>query len=180
MIAELLLEGKLSLTNQSMAFCVLSNAIGSNNDMPGWTKQDGSDSDMLLQLIDVALQSCDSSVDGASTSQHISLRQSAAAFLYNVARKLADGNGDGIDELSEATMSILIGCIENIGEEKDDTTSKRRYLCIGQLLRSEKFGKTAVGLVQDLGVVDDGFTQSKNSDVVALANEVSSLLISIV
>ena len=176
MIAELLLEKEMSLTNQSMAFCVLSNAIGSNNDLPDWMKFNGSDSEIFLQLIDLALRCCDPSIDGAATTQHIHLRQSAAAFLYNVSRRLAEGNGDGSEELSESTMSILIGCIENIGEEKDDITSKRRYLCIGQLLRSRKFGKTAVGLVRDLGVVEDGFIHSKNNDVIALASEVSSLL----
>ena len=72
-------------------------------------------------------------------------------------------------------MSILIGCIENICEESDDTTLKRRYLTVAQLLKSKRFGKTAVGLVQDLGIVDDGFCRSYG-DVAALAKEVLSLL----
>ena len=174
--ADLLLEGKLSLANQSMAFCVLSNAIGSNNNVPSWMKNDGEDSEMFLQLIDVALKSCDSTVHGASTTPQTSLRQSTVAFLYNVSRKLAEGDGDGTDELSEATMSILIGCTENIGDETDSTTLTRKYLCVGQLLRSKKFGKTAVGLVRDLGIVDEGFSSKATGDVGALAAEVSSLL----
>jgi hypothetical protein len=169
----LLLEGKLSLANQSLGFCVLSNAIGSDNNAPSWMKSDGEDSDFFLQLIDVALKSCDPTSDGAMSAPHVSLRQSAAAFLYNVSRKLAKGDGDGTHELSESTMSILIGCIENIGEEKDATTLKRRYLCIGQLLRSKMFGKTAIALVKDLGIVDGG-VQSQAGD--ALAKEVSTLL----
>ncbi|KAL7511756.1 hypothetical protein ACHAXN_008713 [Cyclotella atomus] len=174
LVADLLLEGKLSLANQSLGFCVLSNAIGSNNNVPSWMRSDGGeDSELFLQLIDVALKSCDPTLDGARTTPHVSLRQSAAAFLYNVSRILAEGDGDGTHELTESTMSILIGCIENIADEKDVTTLKRRYLCIGQLLRSKKFGKTAVGLVQDLGIVDGGF-RSQADD--ALAKEVSSLL----
>lgn len=173
LVSDLLLEGKLSLANQSLGFCVLSNAIGSDNNAPSWMKSDGEDSDFFLQLIDVALKSCDPTSDGAMSAPHVSLRQSAAAFLYNVSRKLAKGDGDGTHELSESTMSILIGCIENIGEEKDATTLKRRYLCIGQLLRSKMFGKTAIALVKDLGIVDGGF-QSQAGD--ALAKEVSTLL----
>ena len=114
LVAGLLLEGgsdnnALSLANQSMAFCVLSNAIGSNNHLPTWMKtQDGNnnDSDSCLQIVDAALKSMDPTVDGASSAPHVSLRQSAAAFLYNVARRLSEGDGDGTDELSEATMSI--------------------------------------------------------------------------
>ncbi|KAL3803859.1 hypothetical protein HJC23_004021 [Cyclotella cryptica] len=184
LVAELLLaedgENKLSLANQSMAFCVLSNAIGSNNEAPTWTrKKDGSgDSDMFLQAIDRALRCGDPTVDGSSSMAHVSLRQSAVAFLYNVARKVAeDGGNGGTEELSEAAMSILIGCIENIGEEKDVTTLKRRFLCLGQLLKSRKFGKTAAGLVGDLGLVDDGFCiAATDQDVNCLAKEVASLL----
>jgi hypothetical protein len=177
LVADLLLEGKLSLANQSMAFCVLSNGIGSQSNVSSWMKSNEEDSEILLQLIDVALRSCDPTVDGASTTPHVSLRQSAAAFLYNLARRLGEGDGDRTEEITEATMSILIGCIENIADEKDSTTLKRRYLCIGQLLRSKKFGKTVSGLVRDLGMVDDEFCNSKiDSEIDALAKEVSSLL----
>jgi hypothetical protein len=184
LVAKMLLEeGKLSLANRSMAWCVLSNAIGSNNDSPSWmtATDDGSkgDGETFLQLIDNALRDCDPMVDGASSSTHVSLRQSGSAFLYNVARKLAAGNGsdgDGTDELSEATMSILIGCLENIGEETDVTALKRRYLCIGQLLKSPKFGKTAIGLVKDLGLMEDGVCDVKNGDVGGLSREISLLL----
>lgn len=178
MVAELLLEGNntLSLANQSMAFCVLSNSIGSNNDLPSWMKTtDGRDSDLTLQIVDAALKCIDPTADGASSTSHVSLRQSAAAFLYNAARRLSEGDGDGTDEISEASMSILIGCIETICDETDDTTLKRRYLTIAQLLKSKRYGKTAVGLVQDLGIVDDGFSRS-NGGVAPLAKEVLSML----
>ncbi|KAL7520198.1 hypothetical protein ACHAWX_004944 [Stephanocyclus meneghinianus] len=184
LVAELLLndDNKLSLSNQCMAFCVLSNAIGSNNEVPTWTRNENGrgESDFFLQVIDQALRCCDPTVMGSSSSGHVSLRQSAAAFLYNVARKLAEGKSEGdreSDGLSEATMSILIGCIENIGEEKDVTTLKRRFLCLGQLLKSPSFGKAAASLAGDLGLVDDGFCISTtNEEVNYLAKEVASLL----
>jgi hypothetical protein len=178
LVAELLLDdtNKLSLTNQSMAFCVLSNAIGSNSNRPSWMKSENGDSELFLQLIDVALRSCDATVDGSASTAHVSLRQSASAYLYNVARKLAEGNGNRTEELSEATMSILIGCLEGISDEKDVTTLKRRYLCIGQLLRSSKFGMTAVGLVKDLGLIDGLCSANATEDVDCLAKEVASLL----
>jgi hypothetical protein len=165
-----------------MAFCVLSNAIGSNNEAPTWMRNEygNGESDFFLQVIDQALRCCDPTVGEFSSSGHVSLSQSAAAFLYNVARKLAEGEGNDDREsegLSEATMSILIGCIENIGEEKDVTTLKRRFLCLGQLLKSPKFGKAAACLVGDLGLVDDGFCISTtNEETNCLVKEVASLL----
>ena len=177
LVAELLLEEKLSLANQSLAFCVLSNAVGSNNNIPSWLKSDGKETDFFLQLIDVGLRKIDCTIDGSTTTAHVSLRQSAAAFLYNVTRRLAEGEGDGINELSEASVSVLIGTLENIRDEQDATTLKRRYLCVGQLLRSKDFGQTAVSLVRDLGIVDGKIYHSNiNDDTESLAKEVTSLL----
>ena len=48
-------------------------------------------------------------------------------------------------------------------------------MTVSRLLKSKRFGKTAVGLVQDLGIVGDGFCRS-HGDVAALAKEVLSLL----
>ena len=95
--------------------------------------------------------------------------------MYNAGHRLSEGDGDGTDELSEATTSILIGWIETICDKTDDIILKQRYLTTTHFFRSKGYGKTVVGLVQDLGIVDDGFCRS-NNDVDALAKEVLSLL----
>jgi len=81
------------------------------------------------------------------------------------------------EELSEAVMAILIGCLENLMEEKDVVSLTRRYMCLGQLLKAKRFGKNAIGLVRDLGLFD-GVCEHREyySDLDSLAKEVANLL----
>jgi len=182
-VADLLLQNKLqSMSNRSMAWCVLSNAFGSKQ-LPSWTSsEDNNQSEKFLQLIDRAVIDCDPSVADASTPTQKALRQSASAFLYNTSRQLTaetnNGGADGNSELNEAIMSLLIGCLENLGEENDSTSINRRYMCIGQILKSREFGQTAVGLTKDLGMVDVDMIQSASYDHIGdkVAKEVASLL----
>eukprot|EP00579_Thalassiosira_antarctica_P004795 CAMPEP_0201884270 /NCGR_PEP_ID=MMETSP0902-20130614/16850_1 /ASSEMBLY_ACC=CAM_ASM_000551 /TAXON_ID=420261 /ORGANISM="Thalassiosira antarctica, Strain CCMP982" /LENGTH=501 /DNA_ID=CAMNT_0048413203 /DNA_START=50 /DNA_END=1555 /DNA_ORIENTATION=- len=174
-VAKLLLEDKLkTLPTRSMAWCVLSNAMGSTQP-PDWDVSTGTDS-----LIDRALSDSDPSKDGVSSPSHVSLRQSAAAFLYNLTICNDGGTDDAVEngntELSEGVMSILLGCLEHLHEEADVTTCKRHYMAIGQLLKSRRFGETAVGLVKDLGLVDEEIGKGKNKEVEGLAKEVAVLL----
>lgn len=173
LVADLLLDDKLgSSTNCSLAWCVLSNVIGSKQ-LPSWATTEGNgQSSKFLQLVDRAVNDCDPSSSDAK------IRGSASAFLYNTARQLTvDSNGnDG--ELSEATMSILIGCLEKLGNgETDDVTLiTRLYMCIGQILANSK---TAVLLVKDLGMADVIGNESHHKlskDVQTLSEEVTSLL----
>ncbi len=179
LVADLLLDDKLgSSTNCSLAWCVLSNVIGSKQ-LPSWATTEGNgQSSKFLQLVDRAVNDCDPSSSDAK------IRGSASAFLYNTARQLTgDSNGtDGTDgsngELSEATMSILIGCLEKLGNgETDDVTLiTRLYMCIGQILANSK---TAVLLVKDLGMADVIGNESHHKlskDVQTLSKEVASLL----
>jgi hypothetical protein len=185
-VTDLLLENKLvGSSNRSMAWCVLSNAIGSKQ-LPTWTSSEegNSQSSKFLQLIDGAVNDCDPSSTDASASPQKLLRQSACAFLYNTACQLTISNNDdstnGNGELTEAIMSILIGCLENLGRETDSTCITRRYMCIGKILASRNFGKTAVGLVKDLGLgmigTDEIGNMSNDKDVQQLSKEVASLL----
>jgi len=185
-VADLLLENKLeSLSNRAMAWCVLSNAIGMKH-LPSWTRSseenNQSQSEKFLQLIDGAVNDCDPSAADASTPPHQSMRQSACAFLYNTSYQLTSGrnddSSDGNNELSEAIMSILIGCLENLSEETDSTSITRRYMCIGQILKSRDFGKTAVGLTKDLGMLDFDMIRNASHDkaVEKIVKEVTSLL----
>jgi len=181
-VADLLLKNKsVSMSTRSMAWCVLSNAFGSKQ-LPSWTTDGNNQSDKFLRLIDRAVNDCDPTVADASAPSHKSLRQSASAFLYNTSRQLtSDTKYDGTDgnsELTEAIMSVLIGCLENLGEETDSTSVARRYMCIGQILKSRQFGTTAVGLTKDLGMLDADMIRSASHDdaVEKVAKEVASLL----
>jgi hypothetical protein len=180
LVADLLLDDKLgSPTNCSLAWCVLSNVIGSKH-LPSWATTEGNgQSSKFLQLVDRALNDCDPSSSDAK------ICGSASAFLYNTARQLTgDSNvNDGTDgsngELSEAAMSMLIGCLEKLdgnGETDDVTLITRLYMCIGQILGNSK---TAVLLVKDLGMADvigNDSHRKLSKDVQTLSEEVASLL----
>jgi len=154
LVASLIIDGKLKSSTISMAWCVLSNAMGSNNP----PKLD------LAPIIDQALSDCDCSKDKA-------LRQSSAAFIYNVSRCLTkEASSDG--ELSEGDMSILLGALENLQEEPDAETAKRLYMATGQLLKSNA---SAVSLVNELGLMDGEVARGKMKEVESLASEVASL-----
>lgn len=179
LVATLLLRGELkTLPTISMAWCVLSNAIGATP-LPKWSVFVGTDGDKLARVIDRALSDSDPSREGASTPAHMSLRQSAAAFLYNLAIDNGtndDAVGSESAELSEGIMSVLLGCLEHLQSENDATTCKRHLMSVGQLLKSRKFGGTAIKLVKDLGLVDESFGKGKGRDVEDLAKEVVVLL----
>ncbi|KAL9183818.1 hypothetical protein ACHAXT_004674 [Thalassiosira profunda] len=173
LVASLIIEEKLSsLANRSMAWCVLSNAVGSAQP-PNWKDVEGH---TLIQVIEKALSDCDPSKDGASSPTHASLRQSAAAFLYNSSIYLTVASDESGD-MSDCMMSILLGCLEHIHEQKDATTIQRMYMAVGQLLKSKEFGETAVELVKDLGLLDGEIATGKgHKEVEGLAREVAALL----
>lgn len=159
-VTNLLFDNKQTNAVRSMVWCVLSNAIGSN--VPPYN---------FIQVIDQALSDCDSSKD-------VSLRQSAAAYLYNSSRYLTIDNdiGDESSDLSEGMMSILLGCLEHLQEESDVTTMQRIYMSIGQFMKSSKYGQTAISLVRDLGLYDGDIAKGKTKEVEGLAREVAVLL----
>ena len=159
-VTNLLSDNKQTKAVRSMVWCVLSNAIGSN--VPPYN---------FIQVIDQALSDSDSSKD-------VSLRQSAAAYLYNSSRYLTIDNdiGDEGSDLSEGMMSILLGCLEHLQEESDVTTMQRLYMSIGQFMKSRKYGETAISLVKDLGLYDGDIAKGKTKEVEGLAREVAVLL----
>lgn len=177
-VADLLLKNEsVTMSTRSMAWCVLSNSFGAKQ-LPAWTTDGDHQSGKFLQLVDRAVNDCDPIVADAPAPSHKALRQSAIAFLYNTSRRLTSGGTDGKSELTEAIMSILIGCLENLSEETDSISIVRRYMCIGQILKSQQFGTTAVGLTKDLGMLDADMIRSASHDeaVEKVAKEVASLL----
>jgi hypothetical protein len=189
-----------SEANRSMAWCVLSNAIGATNGAAfalGYKNEESSDGRRndqstggysFNQIVDRALKDCDSVKE---SPWNACLRQSAVAFLYNSARYLTINGGAGTDkvsggddehafELSECIVSILLGCIEHMQSENDATTMQRLYMTVGQILVSRAYGKAATTLVNDLGLMDAEVIRSAKmrggKEAEELANEVAALL----
>ena len=181
LVAKLLLGGKnlSSMVNRSMAWCALSNAMGSAKSPDSIVFASTDNNYKLIQVVDRALHDCDPSMDGTS----ISLRQSAGAFLYNTSRHFTlnnEGDGDtkggGNAELSEEQMAILLGSLQHLQDETDGICLQRLLMATGELLKSRKFGKTAANLVNDLGLLDEEIGKGKSADVEALVKEVAALL----
>jgi hypothetical protein len=201
-------EEGMSAANRAMAWCVLSNAIGSstpsklhaaafafgdverNDDIGDSRRCDDKICEYSFnQVLDRALNDCDSLKEHPSSS---SVRQSAAAFLYNSSRYLTfncdmgpnnvdgDKNENGGLELSESMVSILLGCIEHLQTESDAITSQRLYMTVGQILISRPYGKMASNLIHDLGLMDEEEIQRGkemgDKVVEGLADEVASIL----
>ncbi|KAL3756061.1 hypothetical protein ACHAWU_002640 [Discostella pseudostelligera] len=189
-----------SEANRSMAWCVLSNAIGATNGATfalGCENEESSDglrNDQSTggysfnQIVDRALKDCDSSKEKPWNAY---LRQSAVAFLYNSARyltfnddagtdKLSEGDDEHAFELSECIVSVLLGCIEHMQSENDATTMQRLYMTVGQILVSRAYGRAATTLVNDLGLMDEEVMRSAKlrggNEVEGLASEVAALL----
>ena len=201
-------EEGMSAANRAMAWCVLSNAIGSstpsklhaaafafgdverNDDIGDSRRCDDKICEYSFnQVLDRALNDCNSLKEHPSSS---SVRQSAAAFLYNSSQYLTfncvmgpnnvdgDKNENGGLELSESMVSILLGCIEHLQTESNAITSQRLYMTVGQILISRSYGKMASNLIHDLGLMDEEEIQRGkeigDKVVEGLADEMASIL----
>lgn len=146
---------------RSMAWCVLSNAVGSNLNEIATTLN--TEKGTLEKLVDAALLDLVPERQG-----RVEVRQSASAFLYNlivVDKSLGivectnDGGGD---EIPDMIVTLLCGAMEGLNDEPDLTTKIRRVLVVGKILcplfdeESEQgtdigVNTMAVRLVNDLG-----------------------------
>lgn len=134
---------------RSMAWCTLSNAMGTDFGA-SFLRQD-----LALRggLVDAAL------LDISSSQQpRVEVRQSALAYLYNVAHDMSMSPqvGDNNAELSDAIVTLLCGMIEGMDEETNATARLRRLLIVGKILKPNhgKIDASAKSLVNDLGFVD--------------------------
>ena len=135
---------------RSMAWCTLSNATGTDFGA-SFLRQDLA---LRSGLVDAAL------LDISSSQQpRVEVRQSALAFLYNVAHDLSvSPKGDDTkDELSDTVVTLLCGMIEGIDEESNSTARLRRLLIVGKTLKpnhGQNIDVAAKSLVNDLGFVE--------------------------
>lgn len=181
---------------RSMAWCVLSNALGSSARTQATTEPTVGDAAALEKLVDAALLDI---VPG--TQPRVEVRRSASAFLYNLivpGGEVDVGGGGGADEIADIVVALLCGVTEGLDGEPDSTTRIRRTLVVGKILcppanegvgRGSGFGlnETAVRLVNNLGFADVFFTMSReavdSSDdgkkLLVLVQEICSVLRSI-
>jgi len=149
---------------RSMAWCVLSNAVGSDKNEIVITLN--TEEGTLEKLVDAAL------LDLVPERQkRVEVRQSASTFLYNliIANKslgIAECNIDrGGDEIPDMVVTLLCGVMDGLNDEPDLTTKMRRVLVVGKILfpiygEESKQGTgigvntTAVSLVNNLGFTD--------------------------
>ena len=133
---------------RSMAWCTLSNATGTDFGA-SFLRQDLA---LRSGLVDAAL------LDISSSQQpRVEVRQSALAFLYNVAHDLSMSPKDNTNELSDTVVTLLCGMIEGIDEESNSTARLRRLLIVGKILKpnhGQNIDVAAKSLANDLGFVE--------------------------
>jgi hypothetical protein len=137
----------------SMAWCVLSNAVGggmkdeNDNESNIWTTNTGE------QLLDLGIADC---LHHAKKE----VRQAASAFLYNYAllhqnQNNTNNNTNADDKtssnhlLSDVMVALLCSAIDNLAEEQDELVVFRRLLLVATLVQSQA---TALSLCIDLGL----------------------------
>ena len=165
----------LSTPLRSMAWCVLSNAVGSGREL-------GVDDDFIQALVDSAMMNM-------ALEHAVEVRRSAAAVLYNLTLLLADKNkgDDASSGSSDLYVTILCGVMEAVLEEKDVLVATRRLLVIGKIIKDGKendLNTTAALLLIDLGYMDallavrdgDIISREKGNQVVDLADEIVQVL----
>lgn len=178
----------------SMAWCVISNAIGSEY----IEKHQFCLKEHFLQTL------VDSAVSALSSDQPAQVRQSSAAFLYNTILMLKKKNclcgnkrprtddddveekkEEGDDSVYDLYVSILCSVIEDVSDELDTTVLTRKLLIIGKILReSSGVNHTMVSLMMELGYRDAllavrdaaEISQDQTSVVIDIAKEIVHML----
>jgi len=124
---------------KAMAWCVLSNAIGSFSSTESATAARG-----VVHWDEYI----DAAIGELSGENRVEIRQSAAAFLYNlmlyVNNKLCSSNVGasateavlGDSQVSDLHVMILCGVLEGLVEETDSTVLTRKLLTVGKIVRN--------------------------------------------
>jgi len=132
---------------RAMAWCTISNSVGTEY---------GSSflcSDTALQngLVDAALSD-------ASPKKKLrpEVRQAALTLLYNVAHNIASSSKSfqGDNSLSDTSVSMLCGMLEEIDTELNPTALMRRLMVVSKILKPRQIDETAKELLVGLGFVD--------------------------
>jgi len=115
---------------KSMAWCVLSNAVGST----------------VAKGVVCGVQwdeYIDAAIGELSGENRIEIRQSAAAFLYNFMLYVNASANEAVlsdSQVSDLHVMILCGVLEGLVEETDSTVLTRKLLIVGKILRNNHNG----------------------------------------
>lgn len=135
----------LSAPARSMAWCTLSNAY----------RMIPSSLIPLDDIVEAAMM--DLSPESQPRSE---VRQSAAAFLYNVAHQQSPLADPTSEELPDLLVSLLCGSLDGIVEDPDATTRLRRLLVAGRIVRPGSSETVVNNAAAKSLVMDLGFTEA--------------------
>lgn len=176
-VGEKIAHGKLQAlkapSSRAMAWCVLSNFIGSGHKIDTTSKFFQSVTDMALQDLHIENQ------------DRVEVRQSAAAFLYNAVLHMYSDSSSNLKndkedvELEDLVVSLLCGTLESIANESDATTKTRTLLVLGKVISKHSgTNDAAKQLVLDLGYNNSisSLKSDSNTSIQRLATEINMLL----
>ena len=157
-----------------MALSVLANAFKTTIGVK-WAV----DAPVLNKLIDISMRDI--------RTERTEVRQLAAALAFNVANAMPVGSdtaasvssskeGEATVLVTDASVQLLGGLLEDIASEKDAETARRRLLAAGRLIKRE--GVAAAELMCTLGFADilSNYRATADPSVKDLVAEVSGLL----
>lgn len=143
-MTPLVTEKSQKAVMRAMAWCVLSNALGSFKE-----GQCHCVSEEVLQSF------ADLATTNISENDPVDVRRGAAAFLYNLALFLNDRNGNESRDISDLQVTIICTVTEGLLDETDVEVATRIMLVIGKIVKpSRNMNDAAATLLADLGYID--------------------------
>jgi hypothetical protein len=142
---------------RAMAWCVLSNALGSVQ-----VGQCDCFSEEVLQSF------ADLATTNISENDPVEVRRGSAAFLYNLVLFLNDKNENESRDVSDLQVGIICTVTEGLLDEKDVEVATRIMLVIGKIVKPcRNINNAAATLLADVGCIDT-LTTVRTSKITSL------------
>ena len=142
---------------RAMAWCVLSNALGSVQ-----VGQCDCFSEEVLQSF------ADLATTNISENDPVEVRRGSAAFLYNLVLFLNDKNENESRDVSDLQVGIICTVTEGLLDEKDVEVATRIMLVIGKIVKPcRNINNVAATLLADVGCIDT-LTTVRTSKITSL------------
>ena len=168
-VCPVALEPTNKSTLRAIAWCVLSNILGSDLVNKNYENLEES----MQEFVDAA-------VTCLSNDTPVEARRGAAAFLYNLACLIAMKDDE---EIADLTVSIICASAEAVPDEVDVDVVKRLFATIGKIVKTKgEINEKAASLIVDLGYGDrlpQNLRVNDNDEVKSLAREMSNILTAI-
>lgn len=165
-VCPIVLEPTNKSTLRAIAWCVLSNILGSD-----LVTKNYENFESMQEFVDAA-------VTCLSNDTPVETRRGAAAFLYNLACLIAMKDDE---EIADLTVSIICASAEAVPDEVDVDVVKRLFATIGKIVKTKgEINEKATSLIVDLGYGDrltpQNLRLNGNDEVKSLAREMSNIL----